>query len=58
MGEAGEDELVDVGLDLGPWFAFLWGSVGEKGFEVAGGDVGEDGALGDGVVVLDDWGWG
>lgn len=49
--ETGEYEVLDVGLDGGPWLWFLGGFVWEERSEIAGGDGGDDSARGEVLVV-------
>lgn len=55
VGQAGRDELLNVWLDVAPWLAGSWRRCGQLWSEVAGRDGSNDGAFGDGLVVVDDY---
>ena len=56
MGEAWNDLLGDVALDVGPGLAILWSGVGQQLPEVTGLDGGHHTAVLEGLIVVDHYG--
>jgi hypothetical protein len=48
------NELLDVRLDIGPWFSYLGCGCGDLGSQVAGVHLGDYGTAWKGLVVCDD----